>query len=75
VVEKIIDGRIGKFYEDLVLLEQPFIKDDSLTMGDLVTRAIAELGETSRSAGLPGLPSAKRPGKTRNNTLMDRTGD
>jgi elongation factor Ts len=45
VVEKIIDGRMGKFYEDLVLLEQPFIKDDGLTIGDLVTGAIAELGE------------------------------
>ena len=45
VVEKIIDGRMGKFYEDLVLLEQPFIKDDSMTIGDMVTGAIAELGE------------------------------
>lgn len=45
VVDKIVDGRMAKFYEDLVLLEQPFIKDDSLTIGDMITRAIAELGE------------------------------
>ncbi len=45
VVDKIVDGRMGKFYEDLVLLEQPFIKDDSKKIGDLVTQAIAELGE------------------------------
>ncbi|MGQ9850335.1 MAG: translation elongation factor Ts [Aggregatilineaceae bacterium] len=45
MVDKIVDGRMSKFYEDLVLLEQPFIKDDSVTINDLITRAIAELGE------------------------------
>jgi cellulose synthase/poly-beta-1,6-N-acetylglucosamine synthase-like glycosyltransferase len=45
VVDKIVDGRMSKFYEDLVLLEQPFIKDDSVTINELITRAIAELGE------------------------------
>jgi elongation factor Ts len=45
VVDKIVDGRMSKFYEDLVLLEQPFIKDDSVTISELITRAIAELGE------------------------------
>jgi elongation factor Ts len=45
VVDKIVDGRMAKFYEELVLLEQPFIKDDSKTIGDLVQQAIAELGE------------------------------
>lgn len=45
VVDKIVDGRMAKFYEELVLLEQPFIKDDSKTIGDLIQQAIAELGE------------------------------
>ena len=45
VVDKIIEGRMGKFYEDIVLLEQPFIKDDGVTIGDLITQTIAELGE------------------------------
>jgi elongation factor Ts len=45
VVEKIVDGRMGKFFEETVLFEQPFIKDDSVTIGQLVTQAIAELGE------------------------------
>ncbi len=45
IVEKIVDGRMNKFYEDMVLFEQPFIKDDSLTIGEMVTQAIAELGE------------------------------
>jgi elongation factor Ts len=45
VVDKIVDGRMSKFYEELVLFEQPFIKDDSVTIGGLVNQAIAELGE------------------------------
>lgn len=45
VVDRIVDGRMGKFYEELVLLDQPFIKDDSVTIQDLITSAIAELGE------------------------------
>lgn len=45
VADKIVDGRMGKFYEDIVLFDQPFIKDDSVTIGQMVTQAIAELGE------------------------------
>jgi elongation factor Ts len=45
VIDRIVDGRMAKFYEEYVLLEQPFIKDDSKTIGDLIQQAIAELGE------------------------------
>jgi elongation factor Ts len=45
VVDKIVEGRMDKFFEDIVLLDQPFIKDDSATIRDLITQAIAELGE------------------------------
>jgi elongation factor Ts len=45
VVDKIVDGRMSKFFEEMVLFEQPFIKDDSVTIGQLVRQAIAELGE------------------------------
>lgn len=45
VVDRMVEGRMSKFYEDLVLLEQPFIKDDSVTIGELITRAIGDLGE------------------------------
>ena len=45
IVERIVEGRMSKFYEDIVLTEQPFIKDDSVTIGELITQAIAELGE------------------------------
>jgi elongation factor Ts len=45
VVDKIVEGRMGKFYEELVLLEQPFIKDDSLKIEDLRKQVVAEVGE------------------------------
>ncbi len=45
VVERIVDGRMGKFYEEIVLVDQPFVKDPSTTVGSLLQSAIAKLGE------------------------------
>jgi elongation factor Ts len=45
VLQKIIDGRLNKFYEEIVLLEQPYIKDPSKTVGDLVVEKIAAIKE------------------------------
>lgn len=45
VVEKIVQGRLNKFYEEEVLLEQPFVKDDSLTVETLINNTVAVLGE------------------------------
>ena len=45
VIDKIVEGRMGKFYEEICLLEQPFVKDSSMTIGELVTSKIAKLGE------------------------------
>jgi len=45
VVEKIIEGRMSKFYEEVCLLEQPFIKDNTITVAQLVAQKIAKLGE------------------------------
>ncbi len=45
VVERIVDGKLEKFLQEVVLLEQPFIKDDSVTIKDLLTQAVARLGE------------------------------
>jgi elongation factor Ts len=36
MVDKIVEGRLGKFYEEVCLLEQPFIKDNAITVGELV---------------------------------------
>ncbi len=45
VVEKIVDGKLEKFFADTCLLEQPFIKEPQRTVGQLVTDAIAKIGE------------------------------
>jgi len=43
--EKIIEGRLKKYYKEVCLLEQPYIRDDKLTVRDLVGEAVAVLGE------------------------------
>ena len=45
IVARIIEGKADKFFQESLLMEQPFIKDASVTIGDLVTQAIAKLGE------------------------------
>lgn len=45
IVEKIVAGRLQKFLEEVCLLYQPFVKDDEMTVQDLVTDAIRMLGE------------------------------
>ncbi len=45
VLQKIVDGRIEKLYEEIALLEQPFIKDPGRKVKDLLDQAIAKLGE------------------------------
>lgn len=45
IAERIAAGRIEKFYQDHVLMEQPFVKDDKVKVKDLVTAAIAKCGE------------------------------
>ena len=46
VIDKIVEGRLNKFFEEVVLLDQPFIKDPAKTVGELVTDKIAKIGET-----------------------------
>lgn len=45
IIEKMIQGRIDKFFTEAVLLEQPFVKDQAITVGELVIRLSAETGE------------------------------
>jgi elongation factor Ts len=45
VLDKIIDGKINSYYEQFVLLDQPSIRDPKVTIGQVVTAAIAKLGE------------------------------
>ena len=45
VVEKIVEGKMGKFYEEVCLYEQPFIKDQTMTVSQLIAQKIGKLGE------------------------------
>lgn len=45
IVDKIVEGKVEKFYGTICLLEQPFIKNPDLTIADLVKAKISELGE------------------------------
>ncbi len=46
VVDKIVNGKMEKFYEENCLYEQHYIKDESVTIGEMITQAIAKLGES-----------------------------
>lgn len=45
ILEKMVQGRVDKFYTESVLLEQPFVKDQTITIADLVTKISSETGE------------------------------
>src|SRR5437762_5395674 len=45
VVEKIVEGKMSKFYEEVCLLDQPFIKDQTISVGQLIASTIGKLGE------------------------------
>ena len=45
IAEKIVEGRVKKFYKEICLLEQPFIKDDKVSIKDLLNELVGVLGE------------------------------
>jgi elongation factor Ts len=45
VIDKIVEGRLNKFYEEAVLLDQPFVKDPAKTINDLIQEKTAQTGE------------------------------
>jgi elongation factor Ts len=48
IIEKIVQGKIGKFNEEVCLMDQPYIKDDKVSIKELVTSHIAKFGENIR---------------------------
>jgi elongation factor Ts len=48
IIEKIVQGKIGKFNEEVCLLDQPYIKDDKISIKELVASHIAKFGENIR---------------------------
>jgi len=72
VIEKIVNGKMEKFYEENCLYEQHFIKDESVTVGELINQLIAKLGENisirryvrfkvGETPGVPGTPENAVP--------------
>src|SRR5690242_7786313 len=45
MLDKIVEGRMNKFYEEVCLYDQPFVRENSTTVGDLIKSVIAKLGE------------------------------
>jgi elongation factor Ts len=45
IVDRIVEGKMGKFYEEVCLLDQPFIKDQAVTIKGLIAQKVAKLGE------------------------------
>ncbi len=50
MVDRIVEGRMQKYYEEVCLYEQPFIKENTVTVGDLIKQKIAKLGENIQVA-------------------------
>lgn len=45
IIEKMVEGRIAKFYKDVCLVEQPFVKDPDMTIAQMITAKVAKIGE------------------------------
>ena len=45
VIEKIVEGKMAKFYEEVCLLEQPFIKEQTVSIKELIATKVGKLGE------------------------------
>jgi elongation factor Ts len=45
ILEKIVQGKLGKFFEEVCLLDQPYIRDDKVKVRDLVTKLVQKMGE------------------------------
>lgn len=48
ILDKIVQGKLGKFYEEVCLLDQPYIRDDKISVKELVATHIAKFGENIR---------------------------
>ena len=60
VIDKIVEGKLGSFYEQVVLLDQASIRDPKTTVGQLLQAAIAKLGENISIAALRAIQGRRR---------------
>ena len=60
VLDKIVEGKLNSFYEQVCLLDQPSIRDPKVTIGQIVTAAIAKMGENIVDPALRALQARER---------------
>ncbi len=64
MLDKIMEGRMNKFYEEVCLYEQPFIKDNTTSVGDLIKAAVGKLGENIAVARFVRFKVGDAPGES-----------
>ena len=62
IIDKIVEGKLNSFYEQVVLVDQPSIRDPKTTIGAMVTAAIAKLGENITVARFARFKVGEEPG-------------
>ena len=72
IVDKIVEGRIDKFYNENCLLEQSFIKDPDVTIQDLLTAKIAKIGENIAIRRFASFPNVAKELKSAKMILLPR---
>ena len=60
MLDKIVEGRMSKYYEEVCLYEQPFIKDNTITVGQLIATKIAQTGREHRRCAVRPLQGRRR---------------
>jgi len=64
VIDKIVEGKLGSFYEQVCLMDQPSIRDPKTTVGQMVQAAIAKLGENIGVARFVRFRVGEQPGSS-----------
>ena len=62
IIDKIVEGKLNSFYEQVVLVDQPSIRDPKTTIGAMITAAIAKLGENITVARFARFKVGEEPG-------------
>ena len=65
IAEKMVAGKMEKFYEEVCLLEQPFIKDQTISISQLIAAKVGKLGREHRGAALCAVQSRRHDGYRR----------
>lgn len=71
IQEKILEGKLNKYYSDVVLMEQAYVRDEDKTISDLLNEYIAALGEKIMIAGFTRMQLGQEPVVARHSEVME----